>query len=184
VYRHPSFLPITELSDTHLDKSIMLHSIQWSLTVHKPMQWKLGYFLTYASAPHLRVCRPSHFKDDLPNSTRSATRFRMVCHTSLGTCFFATHLTLPQSGPCQFPTLGFVVSRYTQVKSFTPEAFWYIFLSLSRSTSPSSAAEETQFNWRRGHLFDWEVAVAIYQHVLNDTLARVVKVVQKPTKKW
>lgn len=94
------------------------------------------------------------------------------------------NLMLLLSGPCQFPTLGFVVSRYTQVKSFTPETFWYIFLSLSRPTSSSSAAEETQFNWRRGHIFDWEVAVALYQHVLGDSMARVMSVVQKPTKKW
>jgi DNA topoisomerase-3 len=87
-------------------------------------------------------------------------------------------------GPCQFPTLGFVVSRYNQVKSFVPELFWYISLSLTRRTSSSSAAEETQFSWRRGHLFEWDVAIAIYEHVLGDTLARVVKVVQKPTKKW
>ncbi|KIM83269.1 hypothetical protein PILCRDRAFT_783465 [Piloderma croceum F 1598] len=87
-------------------------------------------------------------------------------------------------GPCQFPTLGFVVSRYNQVKSFVPETFWYIFLSLSRSTSSSSAPEETQFTWRRGHLFDFDVTLALYQHVLGDPLARVVKVVQKPTKKW
>lgn len=87
-------------------------------------------------------------------------------------------------GPCQFPTLGFVVSRYTQVKSFVPEPFWYIFLSLSRATSSSSTVEETQFHWRRGHLFDFDVALALYQQVLSDPLARVVKVIQKPTKKW
>jgi DNA topoisomerase III len=100
------------------------------------------------------------------------------------TCRQTIHSTLQHPGPCQFPTLGFVVSRYTQVKAFVPEKFWYIFLSLSRPPSSSSAPEETQFNWRRGHLFDFDVAVAIYQHVLSDSDARVVKVVQKPTKKW
>lgn len=44
--------------------------------------------------------------------------------------------------------------------------------------------EETQFTWRRGHLFEFVVALALYEHVLSDTIAQVVKVVQKPTKKW
>ncbi|EGN99753.1 hypothetical protein SERLA73DRAFT_52441 [Serpula lacrymans var. lacrymans S7.3] len=83
-------------------------------------------------------------------------------------------------GPCQFPTLGFVVSRYNQVKSFLPEPFWYIYLSLSRPLG----AEETQFNWRRGHIFDWHVAVALYEGVLESRTARVTKVTQKNTKKW
>jgi DNA topoisomerase III len=97
---------------------------------------------------------------------------------------YHVHFDIIILGPCQFPTLGFVVSRYTQVKSFVAEPFWYIFLSLSRATSSLSTAEETQFNWRRGHLFDFDVALALYQQVLSDPLARVVKVIQKPTKKW
>jgi DNA topoisomerase-3 len=29
-------------------------------------------------------------------------------------------------GPCQFPTLGFVVQRYLRIKNFIPEDFWSI----------------------------------------------------------
>jgi DNA topoisomerase III len=29
-------------------------------------------------------------------------------------------------GPCQFPTLGFVVERASKIKAFRPENFWYI----------------------------------------------------------
>lgn len=97
--------------------------------------------------------------------------------------FALSRAHLLPSGPCQFPTLGFVVSRYTQVKSFSPELFWYIFLALSRPTS-SSEAEATEFKWRRGHLFEHAIAAGIYQHVLSDPVARVLKVTQKPTKKW
>jgi len=86
-------------------------------------------------------------------------------------------------GPCQFPTLGFVVSRYNQVKSFVPEAFWYIYLSLSRPTS-SIGNEETTFTWRRGHLFDEDAAVVLYEHVLSEPVAHVTKVTNKGTKKW
>lgn len=83
-------------------------------------------------------------------------------------------------GPCQFPTLGFVVSRYKQVKAFQPEAFWYIYLSLSRMQDQS----ETSFTWRRGHLFDHLVAATLYEHVLDNVLARIAKVTQKDAKKW
>lgn len=66
------------------------------------------------------------------------------------------------------------------MKGFVPETFWYIFLSLTRL----GEGEETVFNWRRGHLFDFEVAVALYERVLEDPRARVTKVIEKNTKKW
>jgi DNA topoisomerase III len=83
-------------------------------------------------------------------------------------------------GPCQFPTLGFVVSRYNQVKAFQPETFWYIYLALSRMQDQ----RETSFTWRRGHLFDYPVAATLYDYVLGSVLARIVKVTQKDTRKW
>ncbi|TDL26071.1 prokaryotic type I DNA topoisomerase, partial [Rickenella mellea] len=88
-------------------------------------------------------------------------------------------------GPCQFPTLGFVVSRYEQVKSFEPEKFWYIYLGLSRPVSSDEREHrETSFTWRRGHLFDPNVSVAIYEGVLASPIARVTRIQNKATKKW
>jgi DNA topoisomerase-3 len=83
-------------------------------------------------------------------------------------------------GPCQFPTLGFVVSRYNQVHAFQPEPFWYIFLSHSRG----QGQEETTFNWKRGHIFDMDVAIPLYEGVLENPMARVTAVTTKETKKW
>jgi DNA topoisomerase IA len=31
-----------------------------------------------------------------------------------------------RAGPCQFPTLGFVVDQYKKVEAFIPENFWKI----------------------------------------------------------
>jgi DNA topoisomerase III len=87
------------------------------------------------------------------------------------------------AGPCQFPTLGFVVQRYNQVKSFVPETFWYIYLALTRIDEVSGEETETPFTWRRGHLFDLEPALALYEHVLDNPMARVTKVTNKNTKK-
>jgi DNA topoisomerase III len=90
-------------------------------------------------------------------------------------------------GPCQFPTLGFVVSRYEQVQSFSPESFWYIYLALGRSSDSKitdDTGEATEFTWRRGRLFDFDVSLTIYEGVVNNPTARVTSVTQKPTKKW
>ena len=99
--------------------------------------------------------------------------------------------TWSSTGPCQFPTLGFVVSRYNQVKNFRPEIFWYIYFSLVRgaqngasSSGATDEERETTFTWRRGHLFDMDVAIMLYSNVLASPEARVTKVTQKSTKKW
>ncbi|KZS99267.1 prokaryotic type I DNA topoisomerase [Sistotremastrum niveocremeum HHB9708] len=96
-------------------------------------------------------------------------------------------------GPCQFPTLGFVVSRYEQVQSFSPESFWYIFLSLNRALqhnggeevdAPEAEQAATVFTWGRVRLFEFEVSLAIYEGVLASRTARVQKITKAPTKKW
>jgi DNA topoisomerase IA len=89
------------------------------------------------------------------------------------------------AGPCQFPTLGFVVSRYEQVQSFVPEQFWYIYLTLTRPDAAEEGGETTtEFTWKRGKLFEFNVALAIYEGVLEDPIARVTQVRRKPTKHW
>lgn len=37
-------------------------------------------------------------------------------------------------GPCQFPTLGFIVDRYKQIKDFVAEKFWTITLKYQPPT--------------------------------------------------
>ncbi|KAG8980583.1 DNA topoisomerase, partial [Tulasnella sp. 427] len=83
-------------------------------------------------------------------------------------------------GPCQFPTLGFVVSRYEQVQAFVAETFWFIYLTLTQPDRNNS----TEFTWRRGRLFDREMAIALYEYVLEDAMATVTKVTKKNVKKW
>ncbi|KAG6335258.1 hypothetical protein ID866_3833 [Astraeus odoratus] len=95
---------------------------------------------------------------------------------------FRTERTVVSYGPCQFPTLGFVVSRYKQVKSFTPENFWYIYLSLDRELD--GEMKKVDFTWRRGHLFEYDVVLEIFEDILEIPRARVIKVTKKNTKKW
>ena len=76
-----------------------------------------------------------------------------------------------------------MVQRYSYVKLFRPESFWYIFLSLTRQTT-SQGQEETKFNWRRHHCFDRLAAANIFSLMMESTLAKVTKVTNSNTKKW
>lgn len=87
-------------------------------------------------------------------------------------------------GPCQFPTLGFVVSRYEQVKAFAEEEFFYIFLSLELPNEEGEGVREIVFNWKRGKLFDFDISLMLYEMVLEEPMATVTKVTKKNTKKW
>ncbi|KAH7665841.1 DNA topoisomerase III protein [Dioscorea alata] len=73
-------------------------------------------------------------------------------------------------GPCQFPTLGFIVERYWEIQSHEPEEFWTINCS---HTSDDGTAT---FNWMRGHLFDYTCSVIIYEMCVEEPTAIVQNV--------
>lgn len=91
---------------------------------------------------------------------------------------------LTLQGPCQFPTLGFVVDQYNRVQAFVPEAFWYIYMAIERTPEGSRDIETVEFKWRRNHLFDMEAAVALYEQCVDEPMATVTSVETKPTTKW
>ncbi|CAN8097253.1 unnamed protein product [Discula destructiva] len=81
-------------------------------------------------------------------------------------------------GSCQFPTLGFVVDRYFKVQNFVPEAFWSIKITHKKQGKTAS------FNWARNRLFDRAAVTILFERCLAAKEAKVVKVQEKPTKKW
>ncbi|KAI5479873.1 DNA topoisomerase III [Pseudohyphozyma bogoriensis] len=81
-------------------------------------------------------------------------------------------------GPCQFPTLGFVVDQYERVESFIPEQFWYIHVTLERDDM------NVAFSWRRGRLFDQQVVETLFGLCEDEPEATVVRQQTKPTQKW
>mmetsp|Transcript_6979 Transcript_6979/g.10225 ORF Transcript_6979/g.10225 Transcript_6979/m.10225 type:complete len:861 (+) Transcript_6979:96-2678(+) len=81
-------------------------------------------------------------------------------------------------GPCQFPTLGFVVRRYIKRKNFVEEPFWGILLEHQKGNNL------TKFNWERVHLFDQDTVEMFFGIVTENAIATVVDVKGKPTTRY
>ncbi|KAF3621146.1 hypothetical protein FXO38_31958 [Capsicum annuum] len=81
-------------------------------------------------------------------------------------------------GPCQFPTLGFVVERYWEIQAHEPEEFWTI------NCTHNSDEGIATFNWMRGHLFDYSCGVIIYEMCIQEPTATVTKVKQQEKLKY
>ncbi|KAJ2671440.1 DNA topoisomerase 3-alpha [Coemansia sp. RSA 1085] len=103
------------------------------------------------------------------------TRFQTL---RLRSRFAAVEEKLISYGPCQFPTLGFVVDQFLRVESFVPETFWYIYLEHVKDDG------KAVFTWRRQRLFDQEVCFAFYAQCVQTPLARVVSARMRPQEKW
>ena len=79
-------------------------------------------------------------------------------------------------GPCQFPTLGFVVARYLQISQFVAESFFYLKLSVKISQSAT-----LELQWERVRLFD-EVSVGVlYDLIATQRRVYVDKFSVSPT---
>ncbi|KAJ3142408.1 DNA topoisomerase [Geranomyces variabilis] len=81
-------------------------------------------------------------------------------------------------GPCQFPTLGFIVERYMKNQRFVPETFWKIEVSIIRDGSTA------KFDWARDRLFDQHLCLVLYEMCMDDPMATVVSMTRKPKSKW
>ncbi|XP_014523288.1 DNA topoisomerase 3-alpha isoform X1 [Vigna radiata var. radiata] len=81
-------------------------------------------------------------------------------------------------GPCQFPTLGFVVERYWEIQAHEPEEFWSI------NCAHDSDGRIAKFSWMRGHLFDYTCAVIIYEMCVEEPTATVTNVRQQEKLKY
>ncbi|KAJ1937630.1 DNA topoisomerase, partial [Linderina macrospora] len=81
-------------------------------------------------------------------------------------------------GPCQFPTLGFVVDQFLRVESFVPETFWFLFLEHKKDDG------RAVFTWKRTRLFDQETCFALYAKCVQEPTVRIVSVRSRPKEKW
>ncbi|RKP36084.1 DNA topoisomerase [Dimargaris cristalligena] len=81
-------------------------------------------------------------------------------------------------GPCQFPTLGFVVDQYLKVEKFVPEPFWHIDVQHEKEDT------QAKFAWKRTRLFCRWTCTALYEQCVENPTAHVIRVDSKPTSKW
>ncbi|EPY50273.1 DNA topoisomerase III [Schizosaccharomyces cryophilus OY26] len=81
-------------------------------------------------------------------------------------------------GPCQFPTLGFVVDRWQRVEDFVPENFWSLKLVDKRER------QTVNFSWKRNRVYDRLAAILFLENCLDAKIAKVVKVNKKPAKRY
>lgn len=94
-------------------------------------------------------------------------------------------------GPCQFPTLGFVVDRFERIRNFVPEEFWYIQLQVESkndndNNNDGSDMLSTTFQWERGHIFDRHSVLSLYEMCLEvgGDEATVCDLKSKPSTKY
>eukprot|EP00578_Thalassiosira_sp_NH16_P016585 CAMPEP_0181110076 /NCGR_PEP_ID=MMETSP1071-20121207/18522_1 /TAXON_ID=35127 /ORGANISM="Thalassiosira sp., Strain NH16" /LENGTH=416 /DNA_ID=CAMNT_0023193825 /DNA_START=185 /DNA_END=1435 /DNA_ORIENTATION=- len=103
-------------------------------------------------------------------------------------------------GPCQFPTLGFVVERWARIETFIPENFWALEMSIRLNADGSVANDSVQnqngnvysnqqgksihLNWKRVRLYDRPTTTAIYDACLEAGEAVVTSLTGRPKNKW
>jgi len=103
-------------------------------------------------------------------------------------------------GPCQFPTLGFVVERWARIETFVRENFWSLEMSIRLNADGSvvNGSGQTQngnvysnqqgraihLNWKRVRLYDRPTTTAIYDACLEAGEAVVTSLTGRPKNKW
>jgi DNA topoisomerase-3 len=100
-------------------------------------------------------------------------------------------------GPCQFPTLGFVVERWARIETFIPEDFWYLELSLcvdeqqqqqqtedARPNQQRPNGRPIHFSWKRTRLYDQIMTLHLYESCLEAGEAVVTSLQGRPKNKW
>ncbi|GMP26629.1 hypothetical protein CsSME_00002997 [Camellia sinensis var. sinensis] len=110
----------------------------------------------------------------------SFTRFQTMLLRDAFNLDFATddRNVILSYGPCQFPTLGFIVERYWEIQAHESEEFWTI------NCTHNSDEGTATFNWMRGHMFDYTCAVIIYEMCVQEPTATVTKVRQQEKLKY
>ncbi|QDZ19827.1 DNA topoisomerase [Chloropicon primus] len=84
-------------------------------------------------------------------------------------------------GPCQFPTLGFIVKRQWEIYAHVPEEFWYVHVAY-RNESTRQACD---FEWGRKRIFDKFAAEIFFEPCSAEgAVARVESIRENPTYKW
>ena len=82
-------------------------------------------------------------------------------------------------GPCQTPTLGFVVDRFDEIKSFQSETFWILDTVLDCGGGGGMLSVQ----WQKGRLFEERAAEIFSSLVLEDKHLLCTSVKKSPARK-
>ena len=82
-------------------------------------------------------------------------------------------------GPCQFPTMNFVIERAEKIINFIPQKFYYISLILSKKDNEGKEIN-CKFNWDRERLFDPYSTLIIYEYMLKSKYATITQIQTQP----
>eukprot|EP00917_Polyrhabdina_sp_WS-2016_P015509 GHVP01033751.1.p1 GENE.GHVP01033751.1~~GHVP01033751.1.p1 ORF type:complete len:747 (-),score=128.50 GHVP01033751.1:329-2569(-) len=80
-------------------------------------------------------------------------------------------------GPCQIPTLGFVVERWKIIRDFVPENFWYLVATIKKGN------QEVNLKWKRHRVYDRMVGLILLELCLSAPEVLVTSVTGRPTTK-
>ena len=104
--------------------------------------------------------------------------------------------TVLSIGPCQFPTLGFIVQRKWDIDAHVPEPFWKIVLVHQPGGRASGGANapgvgpnvtgapgslRAEFEWARGRLFDRALAETLFRQAERAGSATVTREGGRPS---
>ena len=81
-------------------------------------------------------------------------------------------------GPCQTPTLGFVVNRHLRIQKFVKETFWSLFCEYGEKRDNRNGSDYAEFAWNRTSvgMFDRACAIMFLEICLANPVAK-----SKPT---
>ena len=100
-----------------------------------------------------------------------------VAFTRFQTLFFKekygqlNERSLISYGPCQTPTLGFVVKRNDERQWFTEENYWSIHIESKKRNWTNKIV----MKWHRGKVFDKEVVEKVFYEQLNRPKNKMIK---------
>ncbi|CAG9320761.1 unnamed protein product [Blepharisma stoltei] len=84
---------------------------------------------------------------------------------------FLANQPLISWGPCQFPTLGFVVKRQLEILNFKPEQYWTLDMKVNRGANKTA-----EFSWSRARLFDFTSTLVLYEKCIEAGQAEIVSI--------
>ena len=101
---------------------------------------------------------------------RIGSSFTILQTLTLKSFFKSRHVI--SFGPCQIPTLGFVIERFFQIEKFKEEDFYSLEINIKSDT----------WTWKRGNIFDKNCITYFYNMLINYNLLIIKKEVSSVSK--